>query len=914
MLLLPKKVGPFTLMRKLSTDGVTETYVGILEKPAGKQVIVRRLLPHLTRSKDVLGPIEDRIADLRSVSHPALLPILDYVSQDDDRWLVEDWAEAVTFRQIIDWQASRDKLPHHVYLNLAVQACNAIDALHGHASPRTGADLLHMGLSPTTFFVTPDGRVLMGQYGLLLHPTSHSTAAGVGASGSHIEYLAPEQTHQDQALSPSTDLFSLAAILYEALVGSPLFREPSNFQTILRIRTAEVNAQLLAVKEMMPGLDKVLYRALSLNPRHRYQRSFVLREDLRGLMATFSFANIETDSRTWLAPLFGSGPRGSEETLSKLGPDLTSETTGAILQATLGNEDAPAPTPRRSSYDDPSEGLPLSSSTEWFQRPLSGQPAPEDSSEADIVRAFVPASNRPESAPPAPPRSLADSTAITPLQKIPFGGANPESVPPIAIEALIAATQGAHPDRTPEHGAPDVRGRKPRTATPPPVRERARAPGRPEDVPEPQPAPALDPAPFTPERAPGRAESPPKPPVRTDKRRTGEPPPPRPVQPPLDEAEPEAEGSSLGLYLALAGGALIIALLACAGLGGGGVIGVTVFGASKPAPVADNGGQVPATNSGGTPVAAPSPEPEPEPEPVAVAPSPRPPPRPTAPEPAAQPAPQAAPEPVEAPRPTPRPEPEPEPAVAMVAPKPVPVAVPDPVPAPRPAPRVEPEPEPEPVAIAPMPKIVPVPRPEPLSPAPAVKPGSDPAATAKTIAPGSLDQLATVARSGALAPDDRAALEATNTKDGNYTRAYVLLYEDAKARGDTGARIRYLQSLMTQEENRYNPVLLTEEGELAVRTKDWKTALSKAELAERHWARLPSDLVFSRKVMIYEIQASAHEGLFNASSGEDLDSLQRSIRDWERYKRHAETRSRGDLVEKADAQLNKLYAIQARLE
>ena len=41
------------------------------------------------------------------------------------------------------------------------------------------------------------------------------------------------------------------------------------------------------------ALDKVLFRALSLNPRHRYQRAFVLREDLRGLMAGFSFADIE---------------------------------------------------------------------------------------------------------------------------------------------------------------------------------------------------------------------------------------------------------------------------------------------------------------------------------------------------------------------------------------------------------------------------------------------------------------------------------------------------------------------------------------------------------------------------------------------------------------------------------------------
>ena len=50
------------------------------------------------------------------------------------------------------------------------------------------------------------------------------------------------------------------------------------------------------MKHCLPGLDKILYRALSLNPRHRYQRAFVLREDLRGLMVGYQFGDIERDA------------------------------------------------------------------------------------------------------------------------------------------------------------------------------------------------------------------------------------------------------------------------------------------------------------------------------------------------------------------------------------------------------------------------------------------------------------------------------------------------------------------------------------------------------------------------------------------------------------------------------------------
>ena len=33
MMLLPKKIGPFTLVRKFGTGGVSETYAGVLDGP-----------------------------------------------------------------------------------------------------------------------------------------------------------------------------------------------------------------------------------------------------------------------------------------------------------------------------------------------------------------------------------------------------------------------------------------------------------------------------------------------------------------------------------------------------------------------------------------------------------------------------------------------------------------------------------------------------------------------------------------------------------------------------------------------------------------------------------------------------------------------------------------------------------------
>ncbi len=52
MMLLPKKIGPFTLVRKLGTGGVSETYAGVLDDAERKKVAVRRVLPYILQDHD----------------------------------------------------------------------------------------------------------------------------------------------------------------------------------------------------------------------------------------------------------------------------------------------------------------------------------------------------------------------------------------------------------------------------------------------------------------------------------------------------------------------------------------------------------------------------------------------------------------------------------------------------------------------------------------------------------------------------------------------------------------------------------------------------------------------------------------------------------------------------------------------
>ena len=174
-------------------------------------------------------------------------------------------------------------------------------------------------------------------------------------------------------------------------------------------------------------------------------------------------------------------------------------------------------------------------------------------------------------------------------------------------------------------------------------------------------------------------------------------------------------------------------------------------------------------------------------------------------------------------------------------------------------------------------------------------------------------QYAAKAAQGTLSSTEVLMLEMMDTTDPEYTRSRLLLVMDARRKGDQRGMKRYLDDVMSQPENAYNPVVLTEYGRYYTNRGDYERALQKATLAERHWARIPSELIFVKKAEIYEIQAAAYQGLFYKSE-DNLDLLDKAIRGWVKYRDHAATKSRGDLSAKASREISKLENIRNRLQ
>src|SRR5205814_9137955 len=101
-------------------------------------------------------------------------------------------------------------LPEPQVLDIAARCGEGLSVLHQ-------AGVLHRDINPTNVVLTPDGRVVLIDFGLAREFAMDATTpmTRIVTPG----YAAPEQYEHEGHLGPPTDVFGLAATLYCALTG-----------------------------------------------------------------------------------------------------------------------------------------------------------------------------------------------------------------------------------------------------------------------------------------------------------------------------------------------------------------------------------------------------------------------------------------------------------------------------------------------------------------------------------------------------------------------------------------------------------------------------------------------------------------------------------------------------------------------
>jgi hypothetical protein len=167
-----------------------------------------------------------------------------------------------------------------------MQICHALDYAHGLVD--TGSQLplgiVHRDITPRNILISRTGEIKLTDFGIAKVRDRVSDQTRTGAAKGSLPYMSPEQV-RCLPLNGSSDLYSLAIVLYETLVGQRLYSADSEIVLMQRVGRGGVDAATLDSPFIPPQLAAVLAKALQVEPTERYARGEEMAADLARFLA-----------------------------------------------------------------------------------------------------------------------------------------------------------------------------------------------------------------------------------------------------------------------------------------------------------------------------------------------------------------------------------------------------------------------------------------------------------------------------------------------------------------------------------------------------------------------------------------------------------------------------------------------------
>jgi serine/threonine protein kinase len=255
--------GRYRLEKEIGRGGAGVVHLAH-DELLGRRVAAKRigLLPGTTADDVSRAEREARLA--AGINHPHVVSIFDLVKDEDCYWLVMEHVEGRTLAEIV---ADEGPLPDRRAAAILAQAADGLVQ-----AGRAG--VVHRDVKPSNIFVAGDDRAKLGDFGIA-RASNDTVLTQTGLITGSPAYLAPEVASGAPATAAS-DVWSLGATLYHALVGRPPYDVGDNVLGGL-YKIVHDDAPRLPADHPVAGLLTVM---LAKEPAERWPVERV-RDDLR---------------------------------------------------------------------------------------------------------------------------------------------------------------------------------------------------------------------------------------------------------------------------------------------------------------------------------------------------------------------------------------------------------------------------------------------------------------------------------------------------------------------------------------------------------------------------------------------------------------------------------------------------------
>jgi serine/threonine-protein kinase len=329
----------YRLRSRIAIGGMGEVWQAF-DEIILREVAIKILKPEYMGEPGFLERFRTEARHAAMVDHEGIANVYDYGEDGGSAYLVMEVVPGDSLAKILE----RDKtMPAEQVLDMISQTARALHEAHL-------AGLVHRDVKPGNLLITPVGRVKITDFGIARVADQVSLTVTGQVMGT-VQYLAPEQATGKPA-TPSTDIYSLGIVAYEALKGT----RPFTGETQMAIAMSQINDLPPALPDTIsPAVSELVMSCMAKKPANRPVTALALAQSAEALMQ--NQPKRDTSTRVITAPtqavdlsttVMQTQPE-EPQSASKVWPWIALVgamvlTVGVIIAAMLLGSGTPAPT------------------------------------------------------------------------------------------------------------------------------------------------------------------------------------------------------------------------------------------------------------------------------------------------------------------------------------------------------------------------------------------------------------------------------------------------------------------------------------------------------------------------------------------------------------------------------------------
>lgn len=247
----------YELIQRIATGGMAQVWIAN-DSTTNQSVAIKLLHQHLATDEGFRSRFKREALRAKQLEHKSIVNIIETI-EDPINAIVMEYIEGRDLREVMD--SDGPLFPKKV-MDIGVEIAAALNVAHD-------SGIIHRDIKPANIMLQKSGPSVITDFGIA-KATGDLDLTETGSLLGTAKYVAPEQINGG-TVDASSDLYSLAIVLYEALTGET----PFNGGTDTEIALARLQTVPTPPSELRPdldlGYDHFFKKALATNPNARYK-------------------------------------------------------------------------------------------------------------------------------------------------------------------------------------------------------------------------------------------------------------------------------------------------------------------------------------------------------------------------------------------------------------------------------------------------------------------------------------------------------------------------------------------------------------------------------------------------------------------------------------------------------------------